>query len=135
MGQEDTEEATTLQVSPDGRYYYFESRQVGGLPGGAAVPGGGAESEGRIAEGNHLQRTLQLYRYDSVQNVVQCISCASPSDPEPKLDSVFDNPLIGSTRDGDPRVTLISGDGSRAFFETPAALTPADVTVKSHHRT
>jgi hypothetical protein len=52
-------------ISPDGRFYYFH----GAVP---AVPG-----------------ENQAFLYDSAEHVVLCVSCASPSDPEPKLGSFF----------------------------------------------
>ena len=135
VGQEDAEEATTRQVSPDGRYYYFESRQVGAVPGGATVPGGGAETPGRKNDGNLLQHTIQLYRYDSVKNVVECISCASA------LTRNRSSRLSWNGVDGLPirmvvcritrrcRLTVIS-----VFFTTPAALVPQDVDGEIERR-
>ena len=31
----------------------------------------------------------QVYRYDSVEHVVECVSCASPFDPNPKFGAFF----------------------------------------------
>lgn len=97
-------------LSPNGLYYYFSAQQVGGLP----VGNGGGEG--------------QLFRYDSAQDVVECVSCASPFDPEPKMGL---SPLISGTQglmnNGLPRVTYISANGDYAFFATPAALLPQDL--------
>jgi hypothetical protein len=70
----------------------------------------------------------QAYRYDSVEHVVQCISCASPFDPAPKqpaflnsgrYDNLNGGPVLGHT--------FTSANGEFAFFTTPAALVPQDV--------
>ena len=110
-----------LVVTPDGRYAYFEAAVVAGVPGGGVGP----ETDGGE------RHNTQLFRYDSAENVVECMSCASPSDPEPKLASVFglSDPLEGraETQDGSPNLTLVSADGDFAFFDTPAALVPSDV--------
>jgi hypothetical protein len=104
-----------LSVTADGRYAYFESTAVSGLPGGSGA-------------------TRQVYRYDSAQQVIECMSCASPTDPEPALDAVFpgvdqSTAEVGpeSTWNGNPRVSIASDDGRFAFFDTPAALVTSDV--------
>jgi hypothetical protein len=114
-----------LTVTPDGRYVYFHGA-VGGLPGGAAVSGekpykGGGEVAGEEAS--------QLYRYDSREDVVACISCASPYDPEPRqrallYDSASAHPEING---GLPLDVSVSGNGEFAFFTTPAALVKEDI--------
>ena len=58
-------------VSPDGRYAYFEPLAIAGLP--AASPAA------------TVNQRMQVYRYDSAGSVVQCVSCASPFDPEPRM--------------------------------------------------
>lgn len=55
-------------VSPDGQSLYWQEEGIGGAPTG---------------------RKTQVYRYDSAENVVQCMSCASAFDPEPKYPSIF----------------------------------------------
>jgi hypothetical protein len=103
--------------SPDGRYYYFESPSVAGVPGGAPSADGAQSGESR-----------QVYRYDSTEEVVQCMSCASSFDPEPKLGSFFPGgESEAGTPGGVPNATLFSASGDFAFFETPAALVPQDV--------
>jgi hypothetical protein len=91
-----------LTVSSDGRYVYFN----GGV--------GGMAAEG-------------IYRYDNDEHVVECVSCASSFDPEPKL------PSFMTGADSDPKIngampldTSVSGNGDYAFFTTPAALVPED---------
>ena len=98
-------------VSPDGRYYYWESHEVGGF---ATTFAGGAQ-------------TTQVYRYDSAERVVQCMSCASPFDPEPKLNAAFLEKGVVNSDDGAPNLTAASANGDYVFFMTPAALVPEDV--------
>jgi hypothetical protein len=111
-------------TTPDGRYLYFESRAVSGLPGG------GLDLAAEQQDGAELP-AKQVYRYDSIENVIQCMSCSSSFDPEPRLGAVFGGRSPsegrGSTMDGVPNLTLISAKGDFAFFETPAALVPSDV--------
>lgn len=110
------------QVSPDGRYVYFGSGRIGGVPGGALAENGGF----RKAKPTPFRHTTQIYRFDSEQDSIECISCASPFDPEPKLASLFTG-RQGSRANGTPIRRFVTADGSRAFFETPAALVPGDV--------
>ena len=92
------------EVSPDGRYYYW----VGSAAG---MPVGG------------------VMRYDSVENVLECISCASPFDPDPKQPAFLDDgdfSGVPGLSGGLPAYTSVSGNGDFAFFTTPAALVPQD---------
>ncbi len=95
---------TGMTITPNGNEVYLEGGGVGGMP----------------AKG--------IYRYDSTENVVQCISCASPFDPEPKqpafLHGVDGYPLLNG---GALSKSSIAADGDYAFFTTPAALVPQDV--------
>lgn len=100
--------------SRDGRYDYFESPRVAGVPGGATPS----------------QEYGQLYRYDNVENVIECVSCASPFDPAPKQIIANLNVLSAGHRrtdNGMPRATMISANGDYAFFDTTAALVPQDI--------
>ena len=81
-----------LAVSPDGRYVYMEGRSIPGV--GPAYA-----------------------RYDSAENLVECITCASPFKPEGA--SVADESTQGNVEE--------SADGNYAFFDTTAALLPQDV--------
>jgi hypothetical protein len=106
-----TVSAALMRVSPDGRYFYFNGG-VAGVPSGAGQ---------------------QVFRYDSVENVIECISCASSFDPEPKLGSYLggrggaEGPNGREpTQNGLPNLTLMSANGDFAFFDTPAALVPQD---------
>ncbi len=73
-------------------------------------------------------RQGQVYRYDDVEHLVECVSCASPSDPDPTanvyLEGIQGLPLING---GLPTYTAVSGNGEFAFFTTVAALVPQDV--------
>jgi hypothetical protein len=102
------------ETSPDGRYLYFRSRQVVGLPGGA--------------KGQEGEASEQLYRYDSAENVVECVSCASPFDPEPRLSVNNAGGSLSSEwpTEGNPARIFSSADGDYAFFETPSRLVPQD---------
>lgn len=112
-----TTQSAEVRSSLDGRYLYFVSKQVGGVPGGVV------RSPGDI-------RQLQVYRYDSGEGTIECVSCASSFDPEPKLAA-----RMGSNQDsgrlftqgGVPSITVSSANGDFAFFETPSALVPQDV--------
>lgn len=110
------------QISPDGRYVFF----AGGVTG---VPGGGLNADPNEA----VERSPQVFRYDSAQNLIQCVSCASPFDPEPTLGAWATTDDFGSNethllqpRNGTPRLSLVSANGDFAFFETAAALLPSD---------
>jgi hypothetical protein len=113
--QQDGGGAGGFSVSPDGRYFYFGSRGIAGVPGGGDLPG-------------ETKPAAQAYRYDSVEGVVQCMSCASPFDPEPKLDASFFPPeSVVASIDGLPNPTVSSANGDYVFFNTAAALVPQDV--------
>ncbi len=107
-------------IDPEGalsrpRYTFFESQGVAGVPGGA--------SNVTLENNRH-----QVYRYDSVEHVVQCVSCASPFDPEPRLGAYLSLAKTRQTVNGAlPSYTASSANGDYAFFSTPAALLPSDV--------
>ena len=112
--------ARNVEVSPDGRFLFFSAREVGGLPGG----GGELTLDGSVGS----ESSPQLYRYDSTEDVVECVSCASPFDPEPRLGIDDNGGAFGSEwpTDGVPHRVFTSADGNYAFFETPARLLPQD---------
>jgi hypothetical protein len=75
----------------------------------------------------------QLYRYDSVEHLVECISCASSFDPEPGHPS-FTEPFPfniqaenSQSNNGVPNQIRTSANGDYAFFDTVNALVPQDV--------
>jgi hypothetical protein len=108
-------------ASPDGRYLYFEAVAVAGVPaGGERLPG---EEQDAV--------NMQVFRYDAAEGLVQCISCASPFDPAPRLNANFLSGRLGegvlSTNQGAPRPISASANGDYVFFQTPAALLPSDV--------
>ncbi|HWX44975.1 MAG TPA: hypothetical protein VNY52_06605 [Solirubrobacteraceae bacterium] len=108
-------------VSPDGRYYYFGAQLV------VAVPGAGKAPETPAAE----HANPQVYRYDSVEDVLECVSCASSFDPEPRLGATLAAADgfrgVAEPRNGTPREISASANGDFVFFATAAALLPADV--------
>ncbi len=100
-------------VSPDGQYFYFASSEVGGLPGGSG-------------------KVVEVYRYDDAEQTVQCMSCASPFDPEPKLSASFltagaDTELGNEWADGVPQQTISSANGDYVFFDAASELVPQDI--------
>ena len=100
-----------FSTSPDGRYIYFASQGVAGVPGPNAVNAA----------------SVNAYRYDSVENVVQCMSCASSWDWEPALQSTFLPFNIQSQINGVPRLMVASDNGDYVFFDTTSALVPGDI--------
>jgi hypothetical protein len=106
--QEAREEGNEGSTSPDGRFFYFKGT-VAGVPGEA-----------------------QVFLYDNSNESVECVSCASSTNPEPKLGAYFPEHASGELGpadqiDGHPNLTVLSKDGNFAFFDTPAALVPSDV--------
>ena len=92
------------------------------MPGGGQILDNAVGSVGGQAE--------QVYRYDNVEALVQCISCASPYAPEPREASLFDETGgegVNATPQGIPQASIASANGDFVFFDTPAALLPADV--------
>jgi hypothetical protein len=115
--------AAIHSASPDGRYVYFTAEGVGGLPGG-----------GLELETPHAGRkgpTFQVYRYDLAEDLVQCVSCASAFNQEPRLSALYTQPGgsggVFATVQNLPKSTIASADGNYVFFDTPAALVPSDV--------
>jgi hypothetical protein len=112
------DEIEPRETSPEGRYLYLEGKALGGIPG--------ASSHAEGASGQ-----VQVYRYDSAEGLLQCMSCASSFDPEPKLIATF-GPVGGGggvlqSRTGYPRQEFASANGDYVFFDSAAALLPADV--------
>jgi hypothetical protein len=98
---------TGHSASPDGRYFYWIAAEVPGVPG---------SSNG----------TDQAYRYDSATRLLQCVSCASSSDPHPALRALFLEPGATHPDDATPTLRDASANGDYVFFDTPAALVPQD---------
>ena len=110
-------------ASPEGRYFYFDTGGVVGLPGGSLEPLRNNENSTRL-DGH------QVYRFDSAEDVVECMSCASSFDPEPRTGAFFgldQGSGTLATQDGMPAKTVSSANGEYAFFETPADLVPQDI--------
>ncbi len=103
-----------MSTSFGGEYVYFTATSVGGLPGG------GLDAEGK--------ETGQVYRYDNTEGAIECVSCASAFDPQPKrLATINGIEGIPDLNGGRPEYTAVSANGDFAFFTTPAALVPQDV--------
>lgn len=99
-----------FQVTPDGRYATWQS-SVAGLP-------------------QHARGGTNQLVYDARHDSVECVSCASSFDPEPRFDvapSYWGDSGVVQTRNGAPQVSKMSADGSRVFFDTIAALLPGDI--------
>lgn len=113
-------DSEVVNVSANGRYLVFEgsSGGVSGIPDGLPP-----RQEPGTGEG-------QIYRYDSSENVVECVSCASPFDPRPKFQSTALFGIYGL--DGTPNQWFASEDGDFVFFETPDALVPQDTDGEVH---
>lgn len=103
-----------LYTSPDGRFLYFDSHNVGGLP--ATDPAAAAEAQ-------------QTFRYDSAEDVIECISCASAFDPAPRQMSFFLDRGDGrnETANISPSPRIASDNGDYVFFTADSALVPQDV--------
>ena len=104
-------------VSPDGRYLYSIAE---GVPGVFLPPKGGLQGDGP---------DRQLFRYDSVENTIECISCASPFDSTPHLEVAIppvdeDIPHVANVA---PQPAFASGNGDYAFFDTASDLVPQDI--------
>jgi hypothetical protein len=115
-------------LSPQGRYVEGLPPEITGF-----TSGGSQLTVNAALFGTKQDLFGQVVRYDSVEHVIQCVSCASPFDPEPKLGTGL-RPNSGGalsqswpTKDGMPSSTVSSANGDYVFFETPAALIPSDV--------
>lgn len=110
---ENAEEGGGYSVSPNGEFFYFASSGLGGVLGGGDYPGTSA-------------KTVQVYRYDNAEGTIQCMSCVSAFNAEPRLSASF---LFGDNAadNGLPERRIASDDGDYVFFETAAALVPQDV--------
>lgn len=86
-----------------------------GKPAGTTLPVPGAKA--------------QVWRYDRAENAIECLSCASPFDPEPRQRAQFvqDAFTLEYTVNGVPNPTTVSANGDYVFFETASALLPEDV--------
>jgi hypothetical protein len=104
-----------FEVTPDGRYLSFRA----GLPD--FYP-------------HHEPMSVQLMLYDGVHNLLECASCASSFNPQPKLftaKSMFGNSGVLESRNLAPNLSLLTADGRRLFFDTRATLLPSDVDGES----
>ena len=101
-----------VTIRPEGANAFAHPRYTyygGSVPG---LPGGG------------------IMRYDSVEKLVECVSCASPFNPEPKQPVFLASNHFEGLPDlagGFPEPAFTSSNGEFAFFSTSAALVPEDV--------
>jgi hypothetical protein len=116
----------TARVSPDGRHLAFLSRQSEALSGYDNTIEAGAHCQPNnsedILEGD--PHCAEAYAYDAETEALACVSC-NPSGARPLGPAslpTWSNPYEG------PR--YLSADGSRLFFESFDALTPADRNKK-----
>jgi hypothetical protein len=104
-------------ASASGANLYFTAGELGGLPGGA-IPA-------------HGSRPVEDYRFDSSESAVQCVSCASPFDPEPELESLYTqqggSAGVRVSRQGLPAELEASENGDYVFFDAQSALLPNDI--------
>jgi hypothetical protein len=106
-------------ITPDGRYAYWEGQFLSFY------------DRHRDPEA----MPAQTFLYDAAHNLFECVSCASPYNPEPLGVEVapdhWGQPpgwVDEGNRNGSPQVWLpIASDGSRAFFDTRSTLLPSDV--------
>lgn len=97
------------EASPDGRYLYFIAASVGGLPaGGTKIGTAGTPGE---------EPASQVFRLDSQEMAVECLSCASGFDPEPHTGAVFTKESLRPA----------SVNGQYVFFDSTAQLVEGDV--------
>jgi hypothetical protein len=87
-----------LSVSSNGRYIYLTVTGVAGFTG----------TGGQVIKG--------VYLYDSGENAIECITCASPFNSEPRPQSILNLPPV-----------YASANGDYVFFDTVATLVPQDI--------
>jgi hypothetical protein len=123
--QETTVLAEPYYITPQGEFLVFPSGDRG-LPGPEVVGAHGLEEEHRGA--GHEE----LYRYDTINGSVMCVSCGEGVAPARGSLSVPEA-LAGvlEVNDGAATVISISNDGRRVFFQTAARLAPQDTNEDS----
>ncbi len=73
------------------------------------------------------QTNGQVYRYDDVEHVVECVSCASAYDPNPKQPAFLGSGFGNDVHSPFPQLSWVSTNGEFAFFVTASALVAQDV--------
>lgn len=68
----------------------------------------------------------ESYSYDGTEQVVLCVACNSPYNPQPKLPSTYIEEG-GPDFLQAPLITPASANGNLVFFDTPSALLPNDI--------
>ena len=82
---------------------------------------------GHVFEGVFGLPQGQVYRYDSGEHVVECVSCASTFDPHPAFPAFFQGNEVEPLQNMAFRSLGGSANGDFVFFDTVAALLPQDV--------
>lgn len=114
--------ASPVYLSPDGRYAYMYGS---GLP--ESIPGAGVRPKQEQFKSKAEGIGGNVLRYDAFDNLIQCLSCASGFNPDPEAHSNFIQfPTQAEVLDEGPEEAVASPDGDFVFFQTYAALLPAD---------
>jgi hypothetical protein len=105
-----------LTTTPEGRFLIFRAPGVASvpLPPGSTAAGGGSDYE--------------LYRYDSMDGSVICVSCRPNNEPTLGAAGYMTEDLFGplQTYARTPRYVSISDNGSYVFFDSYDHLVPQD---------
>jgi hypothetical protein len=110
-------------TTPDGRYLVFGSTaDITGYDNRAASP-----EECPSLNGAASGTCIEIYRYDSVEKTLTCVSC-DPDGARPTSNAEFARSGRPVESGEPPRP--ISNDGSYVFFDTGDALVPQDTNGK-----
>jgi hypothetical protein len=114
------------RATPDGSVLVFASRaQLGAFDNTAQNLG----ECGAPLEGLETLKCLEVYRYDSSNGELICLSCPAGSDP-PRGDASFQSYGFGFLKTRPlthlTPPTNLTTDGSAVFFESPESLLPED---------
>jgi Fibronectin type III domain len=97
--------ANVYQATPDGRFLLF------------------------LSGGGDAANDDQLYRYDSADSSLTCVSCAPGNAPNAGDAGLLETRVALATANSSPRFVSISDDGSYVFFVTTDRLVPQDQNV------
>jgi hypothetical protein len=113
------------ETEPQGSEAFFHPRYTYWSASHVNTEHGTPESNGQ----GEVVTPGQVYRYDAVEHLVECVSCVSSYDHQPKLPSFISVGSGVGTRPHSPFPfsTFTSRDGRFAFFTTPSALVAQDV--------
>jgi hypothetical protein len=127
---------TTVEVGEDSKPFSFSHQRY-------TYWGASPAENGDETQLYKMASDQQFYRYDAVEHLVECVSCASSFNPHPKL-AAFASSDVGAEDLAFKKVGYqdkgsyksnglqgppaeVSANGKFAFFTTPAALVPQDV--------